>query len=277
MTIFEMKITPLEESAGAGRKKRPTAMPPCHTHPFVIEFLGAAGSGKSTLSRALVGKLIDDGFAARLVSSDRPSEQAPGNLVASRSRALSNPLARMSKIFTAFTANDETGAQLLNALPPRNYLWKLRYRRYFARLSRAISKDLEEKPVTLIDQGYITAICSLAAVSRLSSSLEGYEAICRALAIVPVPQLVIFIDTPGEILDKRLKDRLSRQSRLERIFELDHPSIVDQRRFTETVGGLLKLRKIPCVRVRGENAAQLDEAIQQIPAAIKRIMQEREA
>jgi thymidylate kinase len=92
--------------------------------------------------------------------------------------------------------------------------------------------------VVIIDQGFATALCSLA---LLTPSADRHR-IARALDLIPKPDLVIRLDAPREVLEARLRKRLGRQGLLERLFEFDLETSLRQIEITNELANMLQER-----------------------------------
>jgi len=260
-------------AAGWAPARLPPADRAAGSRPIVVEIFGPAAAGKTTLAHALHRALEAAGCRSELVASARPAERAghdPGPEPAVR-RALVGPLSRAAKIFSAVAelrSQDVLGAQLLALLPPRTPLWQLRNRRYLARLDRALVADRPLADVLILDQGYLSALCSLAALSGLAQAVDVDGILMRGLDLISLADLVVWVETPRAALEERLRDRLARQSPLERLFELDLPTTMEQARLAETVGCLLRTRKRLVLEVLGFGRAQLDDAVLRASKAV---------
>ncbi|MGM0586388.1 MAG: AAA family ATPase, partial [Pseudomonadota bacterium] len=192
---------------GAAERRRPAPG-------LIVEMVGPAAAGKSTLAAALVEALRREGCDAVLEASARPAERAraarPGGMRAAASRAAKIAgLARRG-------AEGPAAAAMLEALPPASGAWALRYRGYLDALERRWRAAAARPGIAVFDQGFVSAVATLAALGR------DFEpaAMARALAAAPAPDLVVRIDAPREALAARLRSRLAGQSFLERLLEL---------------------------------------------------------
>jgi len=231
---------------------------------FIVELTGPAAAGKTTLARALEGALGARGVPARLVASLRPGERGSGHDRASS--ALMAPLSRATKLFGALGTllprdpAESLVRELMEALPPRGWIRSLRVRRYLRNLCRSWNAAQTAPYVSIFDQGFMNSLCSLALFSGLldRNSLE------RGLSLVPVPDLLIRIDTPREILRVRLERRLGRQTRIERLFERDIESALRQFELSSCLDDLLADRGGPSLQVSWREEEGLATAVQAI-------------
>jgi thymidylate kinase len=196
---------------------------------MIIELFGPPAAGKTTLAHALATALEKNGFDVQLFVSSRPAEQR--SLIKAESKpamswygtTLAAPLSRAAKLVSAVPVlvprarSDELTASLMELLPPRTLLWSVRYRRYLTLLSRSWKMASTSDRIVIFDQGFLTALCSLALLARSADR----SVIARGLKLIPRPDLLIRRDAPRDILEARLRARLGRQGAVERLFEFD--------------------------------------------------------
>ena len=222
----------------------------------IVEVFGPAGAGKTTFAAALHRALQSSGSRSEFFSSARPADPtAHRDGMERRMRhTVLAPLSRAAKVFGAVAdlgAEDPVGTQLLALFPGRSRMSYLRHRRYLARLHRACSATHPPGTALILDQGYLSALCSLAARFGLAQAPAAMPLLARAVDLVPSPDLVVWVQTPGPVVRDRLERRLTAQSRVERLFELDMATLMDQACLAEAVCQLLRARACPIVQVRG--------------------------
>lgn len=269
-------------SAGSAPLRYPPMNRSADLRPVVVELFGPAASGKTTLAHALHLALEAAGCRSELVASARPAERAGNGSEPAHAtrRRLTGPLSRAAKIFGAIAelgSQDAVGAQLLTLFPPRSPLSQLRHRRYLARLNRALAADRALAEILILDQGYLSALCSLAARSGLAQAADASSILTRALDLTPPADLVVWVETPRAALEERLGERLARQTPLERLFELDLSTTMEQARLADVVRGLLRARGRPVVQVLGLGPTQLDGAVRQALGAVGALLAEHAA
>jgi thymidylate kinase len=214
---------------------------------MIIELFGPPAAGKTTLARALATALEKNGFDVQLIVSSRPAER--GSIKVESTRALSwygttlaAPLSRAAKLVSAVpfllprARSDELTASLMELLPPRTLLWSVRYRRYLSLLSRSWKMASTSDRIVIFDQGFLTALCSLALLARSADR----RVIARGLELIPRPDLLIRRDAPRDILEARLRARLGRQGAVERLFEFDLQTNLQQIETTSDVANMLQ-------------------------------------
>jgi thymidylate kinase len=212
---------------------------------FIIELFGPPASGKSTLAKALLDALQDRGIAVQLNTSARPAEHASskaGDGKAHWSSSVAAPLSRAAKavnlahLLVCGKMQTEIGKTLLRLLPPGNLITKARLQRYLWLLYKAQTIGMSFRGITIIDQGYVTALCSLAVRTKFVDPAR----LARSLDSIPRPDLLICLNTPHEILQARRAKRLARQNKLERLFE---QGLTANRRQVEMVDRVAKMAR----------------------------------
>jgi thymidylate kinase len=223
---------------------------------MIVELFGPPAVGKTTVAHALAAALRKNGCDVRLIVSSRPAERTPtepGRTIGfARCRtAIAAPLSRAAKLISAISAllpasrGGDTGALLLDLLPPRNLLWSVRYRRYLSGLCHSWRMAREFDGVVIIDQGFATALCSLA---LLTPSADRHM-VARGLDLIPKPDLLIRLDAPKEVLEARLRKRLARQGLFERLFEFDLETSLRQIEVTDELTKMLQEQGRPVTHV----------------------------
>jgi thymidylate kinase len=235
----------------AGLAPRNTVRRDAAPHALVVELFGPAAAGKTTFARALHDALREAGCHSELLSSARPAER-PGP--APRMRLLA-PLSRAAKLFRAVLeagSTDPVGARLRACFPPASAVMRLRNRRYLLRLARALAAPRPPGSVLILDQGYLSALCSMAARSGAARRAEIEPVLAQALGLVPRADLVIWMETPAPLLQARLRERLARQPWAERVFEPDLAALAQQARLARALRGLLEARGGRLLEAQGQ-------------------------
>jgi thymidylate kinase len=249
---------------------------------MIIELFGPPAVGKTTLAYALATELEKNGFDTQLIMSSRPAER--GSIQVESSRALSwwrtalvAPLSRAAKLASGGpdlltgARSDELTTSLMDLLPPRSLLWSVRYRRFLFLLSRSWMRASTSDRVVIFDQGFLTALCSMALLARHVDR----SVIARGLALVPRPNLLVCLDAPREILEERLRVRLGLQGAVERLFELDLQTSLQQIDATNYVVQTLEDQGGHMVHVTSLDRAQLEKAVDRIVREAKCRSEER--
>ncbi|MGG5887553.1 AAA family ATPase [Falsiroseomonas sp. HC035] len=238
--------------------------------PVVVELFGPAAAGKTTFARALHRALEAAGHQAEVVSSARPAERPASRPTSSLDRMLVAPMSRAAKVFGALAelrCPDPVGVELLAMFPPRSRIGHLRSRRYLARMHQTLSARRAPGRVVILDQGYLSAICSLAARSGCAGRAEG--GLGAALDLVPPADLVVWVEAPREVVQARLRERLARQSAAERLFELDLATLMEQARLTDALRRLIARRGRAVLQVEGHPGPGPDQDVLRIAAAVR--------
>jgi hypothetical protein len=157
--------------------------------------------------------------------SYRPAENSPAtdtheHQVSPVLRRLVRPLAEtltMARHPISFLHHLSTAQDLIKTMPPSQILWRLRLAQYLLRLSQAWSQASKAEHVVLFDQAFVQAVCSLALLCESSNQ----RLISRALDKSPESDLLVLLQAPRDILEARLRERQQRESRMERLLELD--------------------------------------------------------
>jgi thymidylate kinase len=234
---------------------------------MIIELFGPPAAGKTTLAHALATALEKNGFDVQLIASSRPAER--GSIQVDSTRALSvlaAPLSRAAKlvcaapILLAGARSDELSASLMDLMPPRTLFWSVRYRRFLSLLSRSWKMASTSDRIVIFDQGFLTALCSMALLAR---SVDR-SVIVRGLALIPRPNLLIRLDAPRETLEARLRARLGRQGALERLFEFDLQTNLQQIETTNEVAHVLQEQGGRMMHVSSLDRRLLEKAVDRI-------------
>jgi hypothetical protein len=86
----------------------------------------------------------------------------------------------------------------------------------------------------------------------------------RALALIPRPDLLIRLDAPRETLEARLRARLGRQGRLERLFEFNLQTSLQQIETTNDVTHMLHEQGGRMMHVDSLDRRLLENAVDRI-------------
>jgi thymidylate kinase len=247
---------------------------------MIVELFGPPAAGKTTVAHALATALEKNGCSVQLIVSSRPAERDPIQLESAhalaRSRAaLAAPLRRAAKLASAVSfllsaQTDDMTANLMDLLPPRRLFWSVRYRRYLSLLSSSWKRASTSDRIVIFDQGFLTALCSLALLARSADR----RMIERGLSLLPRPNLLIRLDAPRETLEARLRERLARQGAVERLFELDLQTNLEQIELANEVTHMLQEQGFGMMHVSCLNRRLLEEAVDQIVQETKRWVEE---
>jgi thymidylate kinase len=238
---------------------------------MIIELFGPPAAGKTTFAHALATALEKNGFDVQLIVSLRPAERDSIQVESTRAlswcrTALVAPLSRAAKLASAAPVmlagerRDELTASLMDLMPPRTLLWAVRYRRFLCLLSRSWKLASTSNRIVIFDQGFLTALCSMALLARSADR----SVMVRALALIPRPNLLIRLDAPREELEARLRARLARQGAIERLFEFDLQTSLRQIETTNDVAHMLQEQGGRMMRVSCLDRRLLEKALDRI-------------
>ncbi len=246
---------------------------------MIIELFGSPGAGKTTFARALAARLRERGHAVDLILSHRPAERSPREShsasdiptqqISSMIRRLIRPFAEMLTMARhPFTISQDVGTalNLIKILPPSSTIWSLRLAQYMSRLSRAWFQASKTGHIVLFDQAFVQAVCSLALLCGVADELL----ISDALDAIPKSDLLIRLDAPAEILEVRLRDRQRRESRLERLLELDLTTSLWSLVIVDCLHELLRKRGRQVTNAASLDQHSLHEAVEQVEKQITR-------
>lgn len=246
---------------------------------MIIELLGPPAAGKTTLAPAVASALRQIGFEVNLITSSRPNEQSPSQRrEASMSpplySALFSPLSRATKLVGAATTflpklhGERAALELLTLLPPQSLLWSIRYRRYLTLLTQSWNEARRSKKITIFDQGYLQALCSLCLVTKPVDS----EVLVDGMKLIPRSDLVVHIDAPLEILESRLRNRIRELGPVERLFELDLHTNLKQIEVDQRVIEFLERTGRPITHVRCLDRRMLEDAASEISHRVAKML-----
>lgn len=239
-------------STGLADNTSPTTLRRAST--MIIELLGPSGAGKTTIAEALALRLRQEGYAVRTVGGRR-SHLLP-RLLAWIVRAIQSwsPGAPQPRLATA----------VMDLLPPRSFLWSLRLKAHLYYLCE-MSIGAAGANITLLDQGYVQAICSLV----LLSGIVDRRRIGNALACVPKSDLVIRVDAPLEAIKVRLLERRQRLGWIQRLLELDLHTSLKQVKIVELLSEMLAREERRSVAISCLDKRSLAVAIETIMSEVR--------
>ncbi len=234
---------------------------------MIIELFGPPASGKTTFATALAASFKEGGSDPSMVSSARPAERNTQS-----DTAFLAPLRRVSKIgsvLPSLFSGDALGSRLLELMPPDSFVWSIRLKRYLAMLDRSWTKAMLSKAITIVDQGYLSALTSLA----LLSTSHRPDHLSRGLALLPKPDLLVCLSVPTHLLRSRLEARLRAQSAFERLFELDLATNLRQADIVATVTALLRQQNRPMIVAQCASRQELMQSVGEVTTAIDTLIE----
>jgi len=223
--------------------------------PFVVEFVGAPGAGKTTLALAVAAALRASGATLSLAMSTRPGELPDGAMPRAPARAIAVRIARaIEPRRRSCGPGDAAGRRLLFLMPLANPVARARRRRYLARLDCEGACDA---PLLLRDQGYLCAVAGLA----LDAGCADQRSLGAAIRTVPLPDLAIRPRIPDGLRRERLLRRLERQSWAERLLERSPDESVALEAIFDLMEAALGAAGCPVFSVPGDDVAATGAAV----------------
>ena len=207
---------------------------------MIVEFLGAPGSGKSTIALELAQLLRAQGGRARLEDSSAPTL---GKALRGRARRLVH--AQLALLLAPSIARRVN--QMSRLLPQPNLTSRLRLFHYLLHLHGLCLTQREGDNLLILDQGFAQALYSFALESASGTEDSVLRSASRCLMR---PALVIKLEIDEASLRHRLAHRGRRQSRIEAILDQDADAL---RRTT-----FLIQRVATSLRAEGWNILEID-------------------
>ena len=237
---------------------------------MIVEFLGPAGAGKTTIAHALSQRLQSRGHPAKVVLSYRPggysSSWDPGGIIPACLRVLRACLsvAALARHPRQYAANIRLAKSLVRILPPSNWIWLLRFGQYIPRLAAAWHQALYANEIVIFDQAFVQAVSSLA----LFNGAADNSAISNALNIIPQSDLVIQVGAPRSLLERRLQNRMRRESCAERLFEADLNTNLRSTSIVKRINELLRRQGRSIICVDSSCPRRFERILDQIEAKV---------
>jgi thymidylate kinase len=238
---------------------------------MIIELFGPPCVGKTTLAQLLGSRLRGKGLDVELPLSSRPSEEAPDATEQSprhhrpldAARRLTRPVIEMlanGRDLFGRSPEAQMAAALLKLLPPRSIMWSARLRQYIWRRAHAWHARQNTTGIVIFDQAFIQVIFSLVVAGDSADE----ALIAQALDAVPMPDLLIRLQAPPEIVGDRLADRRCRQGPIERLLEVDVRSNLESLPVMDVLHRLLRGRGQSVICVNTADPQSSDEVLGQL-------------
>ncbi|MCA0316700.1 MAG: AAA family ATPase [Proteobacteria bacterium] len=233
---------------------------------MIIELFGPPGSGKTTLALALCQRLQRQGHSTAVVLSHRQGDSGrsvdPGGSISALGRVGRAFLRTLATVFQPRKHRQELRltTSLIRLLPPKSPVWMLRFWQYILRLSRCWKRNAQTSRVVIFDQAYLQAVCSLAAFSHAADD----HALAGALEAAPQADLVVRLDAPRELLERRLRDRSDREPRMEQFFDAELTTNLAAGPIADRIQWLLEQRGGSIIQVRSLDSVSLGAALDKI-------------
>lgn len=247
---------------------------------MIVELFGPAGAGKTTVASALTRSLREHGRAVTPVLSYRPAEcphssaavadKPPRHRAAPFLRRLARPAIEIlkSQWDTVPEHRVDTASELMKLMQPKSLIWSVKMRQYLSRLLHVWERASLATEVVLFDQAFIQAVASLAVLCRPDDATFQ-----RALRSIPRPDLIIRVDARRDLLQERLRERLARQGRIERLLEFSVEANLEMIEVLDRLRELLRAQGQAPIDVTSVDSDSLRNAIARIEGELSGMLE----
>lgn len=240
-------MNPIDGAAGSltvsGRERR------FHVEPFVLEFIGLPGAGKTAVAARLISELRARGITyVERRSPRRPSERTMVRRIRRAGALVRERRFMLAALRFAASVRPVSVGRLVRAL--RLTGWARQFRSY-------ATSGVE---VIVLDQGPLQDVWSLTVPSRRWNESAMQATVRRLLHTPRMARAFVYVDVDVETAAERLRRRRGSRSRFDRLSPAQMRAWLDtyERALTSVFEYAGQVIQAPCLRVDG--TLPIDEA-----------------
>lgn len=246
---------------------------------MIVDLFGPPCSGKTVFASRLAMRLRQKGLDVILHVSSR-GDEIGGAYETIFDRAARPGFSTLQRLWRPVLelATEATQAKgplednheveaLLRLGETGSRLQMFRFRRYVRKLAQRWRAAARRDAVTIFDQGYIQACCS----ALLMNPLAGDGELAKTLRSLPQADVLVRVAAPVEILEERLRQRMSGLDPVGRLLEVSigirQTSLADHVAAIDRLSGLLKDAGRPVRAISSDDPAAQERCIAEIARA----------
>jgi O-antigen/teichoic acid export membrane protein len=237
---------------------------------MIIELLGPPGSGKTTFAHELARRLRARGHGAKVMLSyvPRTIRTHPDffGIVFFLSRMLSITFSTLGIIVLSNRRWEALSVSntLVSIIPPANRVWRIRLWLYILQLTWRWKRAQSSSEIIIFDQGFVQAVSSLA---MLHGSADAAK-LADALNLSPKSDIGVRITMPLDIVEKRLRARILKESAIERLFDADISTSLKSVSIFEQINGILAQTDRKMVSVESVDSKSMNSGVSSVETAV---------